>query len=320
MTQTVGGAHPNPPTIPAIENLTRRQRRFEKPMRSQRLTAAWLIAPAAVLGVTFLLIPIALAFALAFTNAKLVSPQGPQFVGFDNFTRLFNDPVFWKSLRNTILFAVFVVPIQAGFALFLALLINVKVKGVNFFRTVYFLPVVTSMVVISMLWLFMYRPDGLINALLSNGRHHRPGLAGQPQHRAGRDPVHVSLAGCRVPHGDLAVGPADHLAGHVRGVVHRRGQQLAELPVHHLARPAADQNLHPDHHHDLRVQPVHPGAGDDPGRTLDATTTVVYQAVRAGYAQQQTGYASAISLVFFVLVLAVSLVQRYLTRDKDVQK
>ena len=56
------------------------------------------------------------------------------------------------------------------------------------------------------------------------------------------------------------------------------------------------------------------------GGPLDATSTVVFQAVRAGYAQQQTGYASAISLVFFVLVLAVSLVQRYLTRDKDVKK
>ena len=53
------------------------------------------------------------------------------------------------------------------------------------------------------------------------------------------------------------------------------------------------------------------------GGPLDATTTVVYQAVRTGYQQQQTGYASAISLVFFVLVLIVSLVQRYLTRDKD---
>ena len=56
------------------------------------------------------------------------------------------------------------------------------------------------------------------------------------------------------------------------------------------------------------------------GGPLDATTTVVFQAVRAGFAQQQTGYASAISLVFFVLVLTVSLVQRYLTRDKDVKK
>ena len=64
----------------------------------------------------------------------------------------------------------------------------------------------------------------------------------------------------------------------------------------------------------------HQGAGHDPGRTLDSTTTIVYQIVRAGYAQQQTGYASAMSLVFFVLVLAVSLVQRFLTRDKDVKK
>ena len=53
------------------------------------------------------------------------------------------------------------------------------------------------------------------------------------------------------------------------------------------------------------------------GGPLDATTTVVYQAVRSGFDQQQTGYASAISLVFFVLVLTVSLIQRYLTRDKD---
>ncbi|MDX3763148.1 MULTISPECIES: hypothetical protein [Streptomyces] len=53
------------------------------------------------------------------------------------------------------------------------------------------------------------------------------------------------------------------------------------------------------------------------GGPLDSTTTVVYQAVQTGYGQQQTGYASAISLVFFVLVLAVSLIQRFLTREKD---
>ena len=53
------------------------------------------------------------------------------------------------------------------------------------------------------------------------------------------------------------------------------------------------------------------------GGPLDATTTVVFMAVRVGYQQQQTGYASAISLVFFVLVLAVSGIQRYLTREKD---
>lgn len=61
-----------------------------------------------------------------------------------------------------------IVPVQSGLALVMALLINKKFRGVNFFRTVYFLPVVTSMVVVSLLWLFMYRKDGLINEILSN--------------------------------------------------------------------------------------------------------------------------------------------------------
>ena len=320
MTQTVGGAHPNPPTIPAIENLTHRQRRFEKPMRSQRLTAAWLIAPAAVIGITFVLIPIALAFTLAFTNAKLVSPQGPQFVGVDNFTRMFHDPVFWKSLRNTILFAIFVVPIQAGFALLLALLVNVKVKGVNFFRTVYFLPVVTSMVVISMLWLFMYRPDGLINALLSKVGITGPDWLGNPNtalaailfmsvwQGVGFHMV-IWLSGLQTISRDM------YEASSIDGASSWQNFRFITWPALRQTRTfilititISAFSLF------TQVQVMTQGG------PLDSTTTIVYQIVRAGYAQQQTGYASAMSLVFFVLVLAVSLVQRFLTRDKDVKK
>ena len=77
--------------------------------------------------------------------------------------------------QNTIVFAVVIVPVQSACALGLAVLVNAKVRGTNFFRTVYFLPVVTSMVVVSMLWLFMYQQDGLFNALLA--RHHGPRLA-----------------------------------------------------------------------------------------------------------------------------------------------
>ena len=165
MTQTIGAAHPEPPTVAQIEKFTFRQRRFNKSKQSRRTAAAWMVTPAAALLLIFIIIPIVLTFVLAFTNAKLISPSGPQFVGFDNFARLFDDPLFWKSLRNTVLFAVFVVPLQA--ALVLALLINVKIRGVNFFRTVYFLPVVTSMVVVSLLWKFLYQPDGLINNFLA---------------------------------------------------------------------------------------------------------------------------------------------------------
>jgi len=320
MTQTMGAAHPNPPTIPTIENITRKRRRFEKPERSQRITAAWLIAPAAVLGVTFILIPIALTFALAFTNAKLVSPQGPQFVGVDNFTRLFGDPVFWKSLRNTVLFAVFVVPIQAGLALALALLINVKVKGVNFFRTVYFLPVVTSMVVISMLWLFMYRQDGLINQLLAQIGITGPDWLGNPTtalasilfmsvwQGVGFHMV-IWLSGLQTISQDMYEASAIDGASNWQQFRYITWPALRQTRTFILVTITISAfSLF------TQIQVMTQGG------PLDSTSTLVFQAVRAGYQQQQTGYAAAISLVFFLLVLTVSLVQRYLTRDKDVKK
>jgi multiple sugar transport system permease protein len=320
MTQTMGAAHPSPPTITAIETLTRKQRRFEKPQRSQRITAAWLIAPAAVLGVTFILIPIALAFALAFTNAKLVSPQGPQFVGIDNFTRLAHDPVFWKSLRNTVLFAVFVVPIQAGLALALALLINVKVKGVNFFRTVYFLPVVTSMVVISMLWLFMYRQDGLINQLLAQIGFSGPDWLGNPTtalasilfmsvwQGVGFHMV-IWLSGLQTISQDM------YEASSIDGASNWQQFRFITWPALRQTRTFILVTITISAFSLFTQVQVMTQGGP-----LDSTSTLVFMAVRAGYQQQQTGYASAISLIFFVLVLAVSLVQRYLTRDKDVKK
>ncbi len=297
--------------------------------RSRRLgrthgrAAAWLVAPAVVLMATFVLIPIALTFGLAFTNAKLISPEPASFVGIDNFTRLFQDPVFFKSLRNTILFAVFVVPLQAGLALGLALLINVKVRGVNFFRTVYFLPVVTSMVVISTLWQFMYQPDGLINSFLraiSGGAIAGTDWLGNPNtalaaillmsiwQGVGFHMV-IWLSGLQTIPGDLY--EASSLDGastwqNFRFVTWPSLRQTRTFILVTISISAFSLFT--------QVQVMTQGG------PLDSTSTVVFQAVRAGFAQQQTGYASAISLVFFILVLAVSLVQRYLTRDKDVKK
>ena len=77
-------------------------------------TAVLMLLPAALLLITFLLIPIGLTFVLAFTDARLISPRPAQFTGMDNFTRLFADETFWKSLRNTIIFAIIIVPVQSG--------------------------------------------------------------------------------------------------------------------------------------------------------------------------------------------------------------
>jgi multiple sugar transport system permease protein len=209
--------------------------------------------------------------------------------------------------------------VQSGLALVMALLINKKFRGVNFFRTVYFLPVVTSMVVVSLLWLFMYRKDGLINEILSAvsfGLIDGPDWLGDPNtampaiiilsiwQAAGFHMI-IWLAGLQTIPQDLY--EAADIDGATRWVRFRYvtwpGLRTTRTFVLITITIAAFSLF-------AQVSVMTQGG------PLDSTTTVVYQAVQTGYAQQQTGYASAISLVFFVLVLAVSLVQRFLTREK----
>lgn len=296
-----------------------------KPHRRPRYVreqiAGWgMIAPAAALLLLFVFLPAILGFGLAFTNARLVSPRPVEFVGADNFIRLFTDPTFWRALLNVSYFAVVVVPVQSGLALAMALLINKKFRGVNFFRTLYFLPVVTSMVVVSLLWMFMYRKDGLINEFLSAasfGLIDGPDWLNDPAtsmpaiiilsiwQAAGFHMI-IWLAGLQSISGELY--EAAQLDGASRwhqfryvtwpGLKHTRTLILVTITIQALG--LFDQ---------VSVMTQ--------GGPLDSTTTIIFEAVRSGFKQQETSYASAISLVFFVLVLLISAVQRYLTREKD---
>src|SRR3954447_9474312 len=308
-------------TIPAAENAsatTLRERKPAKGSRSSTTTALLMLLPAAVLLITFLLIPIGLTFGLAFTNARLISPRPAEFVGVDNFVRLFDDETFWKSLRNTIVFAVVIVPLQSACALGLALLVNVKMRGVNFFRTVYFLPVVTSMVVVSMLWLFMYQKNGLINEVLLKFGIVGPDWLGDPKTaliaiilmsawQAMGFHMIIWLSGLQTISPDLYEAAELDGAGRwqkfkfVTWPGLRQTRTFILITITIAAFSLFTQV-------NIMTQ----------GGPLDSTSTLVLMAVRTGFQQQQTGYASAISLAFFVLVLAVTLLNRYVTRDKDV--
>jgi multiple sugar transport system permease protein len=278
-----------------------------------------LVSPAVVLFTVFLLVPIVLAFALAFTNARLISPRPAEFIGLENFTFLMSDPVFWASVRNTFYFAVVVVPVQAGLALGLALLVNAKVRGTQFFRTIYFLPVVTSMVVVSLLWRFMYQEDGLINQILTkvtfgafepidwlnDPKWALPAIMVMSIWQGVGFHMVIWLAGLQTIPAELYEASSLDGAGawdqfrYVTwpGLVHTRTFILVTITI-------AAFSLFTQ----ISVMTQ--------GGPLDSTTTVVYHAVRSGYSQLQTGYASAISLVFFAMVLTVSLIQRRLTRER----
>lgn len=287
--------------------------------RHEGLTALWMAGPAVALLILFIVVPVMLAFVLAFTNARLISPRPATFVGLHNFANLFSDPVFWASLRNTFYFAVVVVPIQAGLALVLALLVNAKVRGTNFFRTVYFVPVVTSMVVVSLLWRFLYQKDGLLNALISavhpsyapidwlnDPRTAMPAIIVMSIWQAVGFHMIIWLSGLQTIPAELyEAGDLDGAVGWKRFRYITWPSLLATRTFILITITIAALSLFTQ----ISVMTQ--------GGPLDSTTTVVYMAVRTGYQQLATGYASAISLVFFVLVLIVSGVQRFLTREKD---
>ena len=278
-------------------------------------------SPALVLLTLFLGIPILLTFVLSFTNIRLVSPTPPKFVGLNNFVRAFaHDPSFLRSLTNTAFFAMIVVPCQSALALALAVLVNAKVKGVTVFRTMIFMPVVTSMVVVSILWSFFYEENGLFNSVLNTVTGgawtaiawlNNPGTA-MPAiillsiwQAVGLHMI-IWLSGLQ------GIDPVLYEAADLDGANGWQRFRYVTWPGLHstmvfilVTITIAALGLF------VQVDVMTSGGPQD------ATSTLVYHAVRKGYREQDMGYGSAISLIFFVSVLVISLIQRRLTREKN---
>jgi oligogalacturonide transport system permease protein len=120
-----------------------------------------------VLGVVlFKLFPFVMSFALSFTEYDVMDP--PQYVGLQNYRELaFEDPLFTQSLGVTLWFAVLAVPARVGFALFVAHVLNFKLRGINFFRSAFYLPsILGGSIATAVLWRFLFAKDGLVNGVL----------------------------------------------------------------------------------------------------------------------------------------------------------
>ena len=119
-----------------------------------------------ILGmVLFALGPILASFGLAFTRWNLFTE--PEYVGWANFQKLAHDPLFYKSVFNTIYYTIFAVPLGLVLALGLAMLVNHRLRGINFFRTAFFLPNVVAGIAMLLLWKWLFDPNfGLINLFL----------------------------------------------------------------------------------------------------------------------------------------------------------
>ena len=131
----------------------------------------WFVAPALSLIVSFFFLPVIAALGLSFSDFDIYAlgdPSTLRWIGFGNYARLLHDPLFWVALKNTVYFVMIGGPLSVSASLVAALLVNhrlVRLKGM--FRTLFFLPVVTTLVAVAVVWRYLYHPRyGFLNYLL----------------------------------------------------------------------------------------------------------------------------------------------------------
>lgn len=132
----------------------------------QRLAPYWFLFPSFVILLIFFIAPTFYIFYLSMTSYNMLSP--PVWVGLDNYRQLIHDPIFWSALKNTLIYTIGVVPPLVLFPFMIAIIAYRPLKGIAFFRAAIYLPVVISMVVVSIAWKWIYAEKGLLNYLLES--------------------------------------------------------------------------------------------------------------------------------------------------------
>ena len=155
VTRGAGNPAPFPSPIPWLKRARVRE----------IFTAYFLIAPHMLALGIFTFFAMGFAFYLSFHRYDLLSP--PVFIGIKNFTRIFTDPDFHIALRNTLYYTAVVVPVQTALALLYAVLLNQPVRFRAFFRAAFYAPSVTASIVISLIFIWLYAKEGIINYILS---------------------------------------------------------------------------------------------------------------------------------------------------------
>ncbi|KSU84186.1 fructooligosaccharide transport system permease protein [Fictibacillus enclensis] len=284
--------------------------------RKNLFTSYGFVAPAIILLFVFLILPAILALYFSFTNYYLLTPEQTKFVAFENYKRLAEDSLFLKSLGNTAIFVVIVVPVQTLVALALALLVNQKLMGIKFFRMAFFAPVVTSMVIVSILWTFIYNPDnGLANSILNI-----VGL-GPFQFLTDKDQAMYSIIFMSIWQGAgyqmmIFLAGLQDIPDHQYEAASIDGANAWQKLIHItipgirniLAFIAIVTMIAATK---LFIQPFVMTQGGP----LDSTKTLVYMVYETGFKFRDVGYSSAIAILFFVIVLIISILQRRFIKE-----
>ena len=285
--------------------------------------AAWqLLGPAVVLGIIFIVVPFALAVILSFTNQRLIpNPHLPtRLIGLTNYTRLLADPDFLQAFRNTALFTLLVVPFQTAIALALAVLINSRLPARNVFRGIFFLPTVITVVVVCVIWFSMFKIDGFFNTVmglvtfglvapidwLHNPYTALPAIVVLSAWQGFGFQMVIYLAGLQ------SINPELYEAARVDGAT--RWQEFWKVTMPGL------RNTHIFVVVTTTILAFKLFTQVDvltQGGPQGATNTVVRYLYEMGFSRGRVGYAAATAVVFFLVVLVISLVQRRFLKSEE---
>ena len=275
--------------------------------------------PALILIFIFLILPAILSFTYSFYNFNMLKPAQKYFIGFKNYSTILSDKTFYKALFNTFYFAVIVVPVQSGIALLLAVLVNKKIKTSKFARVAFFSPVITSIVVVSILWTFLYnKNNGLINGLLNSfGIPSQPFLLSQNQAmnaiiimsvwQAAGYQMMIFLAGLQdIPYELYEAAEIDG-CNSWKKFLHITLPCLKNVTSFVILITTIQAFK-------LFTQPyIMTGGGPN-----ESTKTLVFMIFEQGFQYRNVGYSSAIAVIFFLLILAFTLIlQKFLFNEDD---
>ena len=242
------------------------------PTRRQQAVAAWVLAlPFVLLFVVFSLGPVLASLGMSFTDMRRTDIRNPfavQLVGLDNYVQLVQDPLFRKVTLNTLLYLLLGVPATMAVALAGRRRHQPASSGsAGFFRVGYYLPVVTSIVAVSVVWKFLYRDNGgLFNTVLGWVGIDGPGWLDSTTLALPSLVADGGVAQLRHADGDLPGRPPDHPAGGQRGGRGRRRQRLVAVPPHHAADAATDAAVRRGDHRPRLPPVLRGGVRDDQGR------------------------------------------------------
>ncbi len=296
-----------------------RERRRREMRRT--VTAYAFITPAMVFFIVFLFVPLVAAVYLSFTSYDLYN--APQWRGFENYTQLFNDPLFWVGLRNSFIYLT-VTPILIGLSISLAIVVNRKIGGVPIFRTLYYIPAITSVIAVGMIFEFVFEePGGLINGLLL-----ALGLIDQPiNFLTHPDSTLISIMLVTIWRG-VGFYMVIFLAA------------LQNVPEELYEAASIDGANKVQQHWYITLPGIRPTIifvaiissisalkvfeeifvmTNGSGGLLDSALTLMFYLYRQGFVFVQLGYASAIAVVFTLITLVFSIINlRFLERGTDV--